>query len=385
VREAPTVAGHAVRQLYLDAGAVDVAVATGDRPLLAAVIRRWTDMVATRAYVTGGLGSRHRDEAFGDPYELPPDRAYAETCAAIASVMLSWRLLLATGEARFADQIERTVFNGLLSGLSLDGTHFFYVNPLQRRSSRSATTHGDGARQPWYPCACCPPNLMRFLASWEQYLATADDAGIQVHQYATSEIEATVRGGTVRLAVETDYPWSGRVVLRVVEAPGAEWVLSLRVPPGATASTVTVNDGTATRADRVARLDRSWAAGDTVTLDLALEATVTPSDRRIDATRGCVVLERGPIVYAIETADLSSGIHVEDVEVNTGVTPMPEPRDDLAPGMVGIALPGVVRRAGSPSADALALRAIPYYAWANRRADAMRVWIPRDDADAGGS
>ena len=138
VRDAPTVAGHAVRQLYLDCGAVDVAVETGDQGLLDAVIRRWRDMVATRSYLTGGLGSRHRDEAFGDPFELPPDRAYAETCAAIASVMLAWRLLLATGDPDCADVIERTTYNGVLPGVSFDGTRFFYVNPLQRRTHRSA-------------------------------------------------------------------------------------------------------------------------------------------------------------------------------------------------------------------------------------------------------
>ena len=177
VREAPTVAGHAVRQLYLDAGAVDVAVETGDQAAARrGRSRRWTDMVATRTYLTGGLGSRHRDEAFGDPYELPPDRAYAETCAAIASVMLGWRLLLATGEARFADQIERTAYNGVLSGLSLDGTQLLLRQPAPAAEPAARRRPTATARaQPWYPCACCPPNLMRFIASWEQYLATADD------------------------------------------------------------------------------------------------------------------------------------------------------------------------------------------------------------------
>jgi DUF1680 family protein len=377
VREAPTVAGHAVRQLYLDAGAVDVAVATGDQALLDAVIRRWTDMVATRAYVTGGLGSRHRDEAFGDPYELPPDRAYAETCAAIASVMLSWRLLLATGEARFADQIERTAFNGLLSGLSLEGTRFFYVNPLQRRSRRSSATHGDGGRQPWYPCACCPPNLMRFLASWEQYLATADELGVQLHQYAPAELEAVVGGGVVRLAIETGYPWAGGVEVHVIEAPGVDWTLSMRVPPGAIAATLSVNGEAAAVRDQLVALRRTWAAGDTVRLDLDLRPTVTPSDRRIDATRGCVVLERGPLVYAIEAADMADGVQLEDVEVDPAVVPEPEPRGALASGMVGLGLSGAVHGGGG-----LELRAIPYYAWANRGAEAMRVWIPATPVDA---
>ena len=171
VREAPTVAGHAVRQMYLDCGAVDVATETGDQGLLDAVVRRWTDMTATRTYLTGALGSRHQGEAFGDPYELPPDRAYAETCAAIGSVMLAWRLLLATGEMRFADAIERALLNGILSGRSLDGRAFFYVNPLLVRTGGTGYQGGPAERAPWYACACCPPNLMRLIASVDQMAA----------------------------------------------------------------------------------------------------------------------------------------------------------------------------------------------------------------------
>ena len=221
VREAATVAGHAVRQLYLDCGAVDVAVELGDDGLLDAVQRRWRDLVRTRTYLTGGMGSRHRDESFGDPFELPPDRAYAETCASIAGVMLGWRLLLATGEASYADAIERAMYNGVLPGLSLSGTRFFYVNPLQRRTRRAAEPPGQGARAPWYPCACCPPNLMRLLSSWQQYLASSDDTGVQLHQYASADLQADLAGGPVRLSVRTGYPWHGRVTVRVVEAPAA--------------------------------------------------------------------------------------------------------------------------------------------------------------------
>src|SRR5688572_15539795 len=174
VREAPTMTGHAVRQLYLDSGVVDVATETGDRELLDAVIRRWDDMWASRTYLTGALGSRHRDEAFGDAFELPSDRAYAETCAAIASVMLGWRLLLATGEARFADAIERTLYNAVLPGVGSDGMSFFYTNPLHLRERAELTGRTVGSRQPWYSCACCPPNIMRTLSSFEHLLATSD-------------------------------------------------------------------------------------------------------------------------------------------------------------------------------------------------------------------
>ena len=387
VREAPTVAGHAVRQLYLDAGAVDVAVETGDQALLDAVIARWTDMVATRAYLTGGLGSRHRDEAFGDPFELPPDRAYAETCAAIASVMLGWRLLLATGEPRFADQVERTMFNGVLAGLSLDGTRFFYTNPLQRRSHRSATTHADGARAPWYPCACCPPNLMRTVAAWEQLVATADDQGVQVHQYASAEIDAVAGEGRVRLAVDTAYPWDGRVAVRVVETPDSPWTLSLRVPPGAGAARLEVaGDAPRALADRVAVVRRAWRPGDEVVLDLDLDARVTHPDRRVDATRGCLALERGPLVYAIESADLPDGPELEDVELDPSVRPEPAPRADLGEGTVGLRLPARVRPRGGRAGrgEPTQLDAIPYFAWGNRGVEAMRVWIPTTPVDAPG-
>ncbi|MGW5430326.1 glycoside hydrolase family 127 protein [Streptomyces sp. NPDC004059] len=184
VREAEEVAGHAVRQLYLLAGVVDVGVETGDGELLAAAERLWEDMVATKTYLTGGIGSHHTDESFGDSYELPSERAYCETCAAIASIQFSWRLLLATGRARYADLIERTLYNGFLSGVSLSGDHYLYVNPLQVRDGH-ARRGGDHTplRTPWFRCACCPPNVMRLLASLQHYVAAGDDTGLTVHQY----------------------------------------------------------------------------------------------------------------------------------------------------------------------------------------------------------
>jgi DUF1680 family protein len=370
VRDAATVAGHAVRQLYLDCGAVDVAVELDDHALLAAVQRRWHDLVRTRTYLTGGMGSRHRDESFGDPFELPPDRAYAETCAAIASVMLAWRLLLATGEACYADAIERAVYNGVLSGISLTGTRFFYVNPLQRRTRRAYEPPGHGERAPWYPCACCPPNLMRLLSSWEQYLASSDDRGIQLHQYATSELEAEVAGGTVRLSVQTGYPWDGRVTIGVVQAPGHPWTLSLRVPGWCRSAVLTGPGGSGPRAAGAgtAELSRRWKTGDRVVLELDLPVRVVDPDPRVDAVRGCVALERGPLVYCVESADLPPGTELEELCWDPGREPVTVPRPDIGEGVVGLSVP--VARSRS-------VGAIPYFAWANRGAGAMRVWIPR--------
>jgi DUF1680 family protein len=177
VREATEVAGHAVRALYLAAGVTDIYLETSEPQLLEAIRAQWHDMAARKSYVTGGLGAHHQDEAFGDPYELPPDRCYGETCAAIASIMWNWRMLLVTGDARHADLIERTLYNGFLVGLALDGRGFSYVNPLQVRDQHRDPVERGALRQPWYECACCPPNVMRLLASLDDYLATTDDSG----------------------------------------------------------------------------------------------------------------------------------------------------------------------------------------------------------------
>jgi DUF1680 family protein len=377
VRSATEVAGHSVRQLYLDCGVVDVAVELGDEDLLESARRRWDDLIRTRTYLTGGMGSRHRDEGFGDPYELPPDRAYTETCAAIASVMLAWRLLLATGEPGYADAIERAVYNGVLSGISLSGDRFFYTNPLQRRTHRTYDTHGRGPREPWYPCACCPPNLMRLLSSWRQYLATSDDAGVQLHQYATADLAAATAAGPVRLSMRTDYPWQGRVTVHIGQTPDEPWTLSLRVPGWCGSATLTGPDGTVPAATGVVALSRQWRAGDTVTLDLDLPVRVTTPDPKVDAVRGCVAVERGPLVYCVESADAPAGSEIEDLRWDPARQPVEVSRPDLAEAVVGVDVP--VRRLDDPAAatDGLVAGAVPYFAWANRTVAGMRVWIPR--------
>ena len=373
VREAAEVAGHSVRQLYLDCGAVDVAVERDDKDLLGAVRRRWDDMVRTRRYLTGSVGSRHRDEAFGDPYELPPDRAYAETCASIAEVMLGWRLLLATGESRYADDIERVMFNGVLPSLSRSGTEFFYVNPLQRRTHRSSDTAGDGRRAPWQACACCPPNLMRMLSTWEQYVLTGDGTGVQVHQYA----DASFRVSDMELTIATGYPWDGTIVVTVVRTPDRPWALSLRVPGWCRSATLTVGDGPAEAVTAgYATRSRTWRAGDRVVLDLELPVRLIEPHPRVDAVRGCVAFERGPIVYCIESADLPNRVPLEDVRYDSDGAVAATPRPDLGDGVVGIDVPAAV--AGSR----MTVPAIPYHTWGNRGDGGMRVWLPREALSA---
>ena len=240
VREATTVEGHAVRAVYLGAGAADVAIETGDAELLAALDTQYRSMERSKQYVTGGLGARWEGESFGDPYELPTDRGYAETCAAIGGVQWAWRMLLATGEARYADQIERMLLNGFLAGVSLSGTEYFYVNPLQLRSDAHAEEDRSPAhgRRSWFSCACCPPNIMRTVSSLTGYLATADGPSLQLHQYAAGTVSAPLDGGTLRLRVDTRYPDEGQIALHVEEAPDGEVTLALRVPAWADGATL---------------------------------------------------------------------------------------------------------------------------------------------------
>jgi uncharacterized protein len=390
IRDATVFRGHAVRALYLAAGAVDVAVESGDDELLGVLIEQWENTIARRTYLTGGMGSQHTGEAFGEDFMLPPDRAYSETCAGIASVMLAWRLLLATGEARFADLIERTLHNVVATSPAPDGRHFFYANPLHQRmpgsvpaedvESRRAST---SLREPWFLVACCPTNVARTFASLACYLATADDAGIQIHQYASSRIRTSLpTGRPVGVEVSTDYPADGTVTVRVTESDGQPWVLSLRVPPWATGAEVTDPDGARTVAPGVASLERPFSVGDVVTLTLPLIPRWTHPDPRIDAVRGCVAVERGPIVLCAESVDLPDGRHVDGLRVDPSVPPrdqngavvvagqLIEPADRVWPYGEGAA--------PDPELDAepLEVPLIPYHQWANRGPSTMRVWLP---------
>jgi DUF1680 family protein len=384
VREARSIVGHAVRALYLAAGVTDIYAETGDEALLASMLGQWDDLTTAKTYLTGGIGSRHHDESIGDRYELPPDRAYCETCAAIASIMWNWRMLLVTGESRFADLFERTLYNGFLSGHSLDGASFFYVNALQSRT-------GD-RRHAWNPVACCPPNIMRLLASLHHYLATTTDTGVQLHQYASARIRAVCPvAGPVELAVKTDYPWSGTIEVEVVSTGDAEWTLSLRVPAWARAA---ILDGAPVTPGSYAELSRVWRVGDKVTLEIDVSPRLTAPNPRIDAVRGCVALERGPVVYCFEEQDLPAGAGLADIAVDPAAEPVDHGPVELLGGVPGVELAGVVRDLDGwrrseyrdlrelpapASAAPTQLLAVPFFAWANRNKGGMRVWIPTKD------
>lgn len=397
VRTAPEPTGHAVRQMYLDCGVVDVAVETGDRELLDSAIRRWESMVSSRTYLTGSLGAHHRDEAFGDAFELPPDRAYGETCAAIGSVMLAWRLLLATGESRFADLIERTAFNAVLPGLAFDGSRFFYSNPLMRRSAGAEVLEGAATtrRAKWFAIACCPPNLMRFLASFPDLVTTVSDSGIQLHQFAAGSFDAPVKGGVVRAAIKTAYPWESAVEISIGESVAEPWTLSIRVPEWCTSAVASLGgtDKLAESGPGTIELTRTWRAGDRVVLELDMPPRATAPDPRIDAVRGTIAFERGPLVYAVEDADLPAGNSVESLEV--AASPHLEASTQSEPGLgelTWLSLDATLRddppsttwpyrNAENGAATAAPvkptrIRALPYYAWGNRAGLGMRIWLP---------
>ncbi|MDQ6671585.1 MAG: glycoside hydrolase family 127 protein [Chloroflexota bacterium] len=393
VRESLEVEGHAVRALYLTAGIADIFLETGEQALLGALQRQWQDMVGRKLYVTGGIGARFSGEAFGQAYELPNDRAYCETCAAIASIMWSWRMLLATSDGRFADLIERTLYNAFLSGVSLDGRQFFYVNPLLSRGEPEHVGRGGPRRQDWHSTACCPPNVMRLVASIGHYLATTDSRGLQIHQYAPSSIVAELTPDRVAgVRVETAYPWDGQVRIVVDASDVRPWRLSLRTPAWCDDAALRVNGESidlSQARDGYVTVDRVWQRGDRVELDLGMTPRFVEGHPWIETTRGSVALERGPLVYCLEQADHAE-LNIMDVEVDATQPLDSVQRPDLLGGVVAVQAHGyqvdhrgwsntLYRPRGKhPPAErsAVSLTGIPYYVWANRAPGAMRVWLP---------
>jgi hypothetical protein len=349
----------------------DVYAETGDASLLAACRRLWTSAFERKAYVTGGLGARWEGEAFGDDYELPNERAYAETCAAIGGFMWNWRMLLLSGDAKYADWMETALYNGILSGVSLDGETYFYQNPLAER--------GGHRRQPWFGTACCPPNIARLLTSLAGCLATTSDEGVALHHYIGGVIEA----GETTLLVATRYPWEGQVRITVGRAAPGEWALRLRVPSWCERATVTVNE-TPFEAERDGGylvLRRAWMAGEVVDLDLAVSVRKVEGDPRVSATANHVAFARGPLIYCLEGADR----HARDV-FGIAFEPSAYLTSQEAPGLLGgvVVLAGMATRPpGPPVVERFPVTLVPYYAWANREPSPMQVWTRVFDPEKG--
>ncbi len=379
LRDLQKVAGHAVRAMYIYSGMVDVAAETGDQTLLDACDRLWENLSERNLYITGGIGQTSSNEGFTFDYDLPNETAYAETCANIGLAFWSHRLLQLDCDSKYADVMERALYNGVLSGVSLDGKWFFYGNPLESR--------GGYGRSEWFGCACCPPNIARILASIGQYMYSVGGSEAMVHLYAQGEAELNVNGGKLVLKQKTEYPWDGRVQI-TVDPPkeASEFTLKLRIPGWCRKATLKVNgepialDGI--MAKGYASIGRTWSAGDVVSLDLAMPVERVYTHPGVRQNFGYVALQRGPVVYCLEQTD-----HSEDVwrvalpsgnelttrfekEILGGITLIEG--DALAASTEGWEhkLYG-----DAPKMTPCKIKAIPYCTWANRGAGAMKVWL----------
>jgi DUF1680 family protein len=377
--------GHAVRAVYLNAGATDLYAETGDPTLLEALERLWHNMTTRRMYVSGGIGSRYEDEAFGEDYELPNARAYAETCAAIGSVMWNWRMLTIDGDARYADLLEHTLYNAALPGLSLDGQSYFYQNPL--------SDSGTHRRRSWFGVACCPPNVARLLASLPGYFYGVSDNGVWVHLYAEGAAEVSLdEDRTVGLRQRTQYPWDADVEIEV-DGEG-DFGLMLRIPAWCEEeAAIEINgkpfDGSVSSGS-YAEIRRAWRSGDKVHLSLPMPVSRVECHPYVAENAGRVALMRGPLLYCVEQVD-NLGVDLRDVVLPPEANYSVRNRSDLLGGVVvletlaEIVPPdegwgehlyrGVHPRADRPQGSTVKLTAIPYYAWANRDPGPMRVWL----------
>jgi DUF1680 family protein len=379
VLEQEALEGHSVRALYLLCGMADVALRTGDETLKDACRRLFDNVTQRRMYVTGGVGSSRHGEAFTFDYDLPGDTAYAETCASIGLVFWSHRLLQLDCDGKYADVMERALYNGVVSGVSLDGKTFFYGNPLE--------TRGGYGRSEWFGCACCPPNVARLIASVGQYVYSVGGSEAMVHLYGQGEAQMKVNGGTLTLKQKTEYPWDGRVQI-TVEPPkdASEFTLKLRIPGWCRKATLKVN-GSTLDLDGIVRkgyaaIGRTWNSGDVVELNLTMPVERVYAHPAVRQNFGYVALQRGPIVYCLEQTDHSEDIWriamPEDGELTARYA------KDVLGGVTlieGDALAasteGWERKlyGDSPKMTPCKIKAVPYCTWANRGAGAMKVWL----------
>lgn len=382
--------GHAVRAAYMYAGMADVAALTGDTSYVHAIDRIWDNIVSRKLYITGGIGATNQGEAFGKNYELPNMSAYCETCAAIGNVYVNYRLFLLHGDAKYYDVLERTLYNGLISGVSLDGGGFFYPNPLE--------SMGQHQRQPWFGCACCPSNICRFIPSLPGYVYAVKDNQVYVNLFMGNEAELKVGGKKVILHQETRYPWDGHVTLTVDKNAAGTFAMKIRIPGWVRNQVVpsdlyTYSDGkrpgysvkvngeavTSALEQGYFTIERKWKKGDRVELQLDMEVRTVKANGKVEADRGRMAVERGPIVYCAEWPDNS--FNVLSLLMNQHPQFEVVERPDLLYGLNQIKTPVQTLEydeQGRLVVKDQELTLIPYYAWAHRGPGNMAVWLPSE-------
>jgi DUF1680 family protein len=359
VREMTDIAGHAVRAMYLYCGMADVAAFKRDTGYIDAMHRLWDDVVLRNMYVTGGIGSSRHNEGFTQDYDLPNYTAYCETCASVGMVYWNWRMNQFTGDSKYIDVLERAMYNGALAGVSLKGDLFFYVNPLASK--------GTHHRQAWYGCACCPSQISRFLPSIGNYIYGVSSDAVWVNLYIGSMAEFKVNKKSVKLRQETGYPWDGAVTLTLesVSSPLKE-SFRLRMPGWCKSYTIVVNGETATSPvveKGYIVLNREWNAGDRITVSFDMPVEVVAADARVQENVGKRAIQRGPLVYCVEEADGNEALD------RIALSPETKYRVEFKPSLLN----GVVTVTAMREDRSFTL--IPYYAWDNREAGEMKVWL----------
>lgn len=358
VREMTDIAGHAVRAMYLYCGMADVAAYTGDQGYIDALGRLWDDVVLKNMYVTGGIGQSAHNEGFTEDYSLPNLTAYCETCASVGMVLWNWRMNQFTGDGKYVDVMERSMYNGALAGISLDGDRFFYVNPLE--------SLGNHHRQAWYGCACCPSQICRFLPSIGNYIYGVSDDAIWVNLYIGDKADVRFGGKNLTLTQETRYPWEGAVKLTVGTRSAVKADMRLRIPGWCKSYVIKVNGAEVNPEVEAgyAVLPGRWKDGDVIELDMDMPVELVAADPRTKEDEGMRAVQRGPLVYCIEEVDNKNGFDElaisEDAEFTTAF------QKDLLKGVVTI----------DAKACGKTLKYIPYYSWDNREAGKMKVWVP---------
>ena len=383
--------GHAVRAAYMYAGMADVAALTGDQNYIKAIDAIWDNIVTKKLYITGGIGATSNGEAFGKNYELPNMSAYCETCAAIGNVYVNYRLFLLHGHAKYYDVLERTLYNGLISGVSLEGNCFFYPNPLE--------SMGQHQRQAWFGCACCPSNICRFIPSLPGYIYAVKDRNVYVNLFLSNKSSLSVAGKKVALSQTTDYPWNGDITVSVEQNAAGQFALKIRIPGWVRNQVVPSNlyqytDGkrlgysikvngqdaeASVTDDGYYTITRKWKKGDKVQIHFDMEPRTVRANNKVEADRGMVSIERGPLVYCAEHPDNNFDIMGALINQN--------PQFKLGKGEIaGTSVQTLVTNAqtlnfdkqGRLTTQDQTLTLIPYYAWCHRGSGKMRVWLPQD-------
>ena len=394
VRELQSARGHAVRAVYLYSGMADVARNTGDEKLFETCKTLWKSITTKQMYITGSIGSTKHGEAFSFDYDLPNDTIYAETCAAIGLIFFARRMLEIEADSQYSDVMERALYNGVISGVSLDGKSFFYVNPLEVYPEASEKdffkSHVKVERQKWYGTACCPPNLARLLTSLGTYAYNAKEDSIFIHLYLGGKAVFSIKGIPVELDSQTNYPWDGEVNFIVNPKKEEDFTLALRIPGWCSRYKVSVNGNTVeeSRSRGYLGIRRKWKAGDLVSLTFDMPVIINSAHPLIRENTGKVALTRGPLVYCIEEADNGKNLHLLSIGKNPDFQFCF--KNDLLEGTGIIQCQGMKTINDWPEGTLYqservtvqqeqVLTFIPYYAWANRGSGEMQVWIHRKD------